>query len=161
MTLIQPSQTIRLSLLAGTLLALVAGFFVTADLGQRHEQALVSHIDADSSGVASLLQSRLAASQDPTELLKLGYHLAAADQCDLATTVLNRAEAITTSYRDNALLNGWCQLNLAQKTQLPVDQSQHLARARQLIDQGRLVDPLDPFGQSLDHELAKIELQTP
>ena len=142
-------------------LVLLLGGLVSHDLAGRHQADLIARLDSDSTGVANLLADRLNQSLDSFPLVKLGYRLAAADQCNLALPVLDRAQALNSTYRDVALLTGWCQLNLAQKATTPAAQATRLAQAKTQITQGRALDPLDPFGQSLELTLQQLEMPSP
>ncbi|MEK7460723.1 MAG: hypothetical protein AAB647_00735 [Patescibacteria group bacterium] len=140
---------------------LLLAFFVSGDLATREEAYLNSQLKADSTGVKSLLNDRLSQSNDPAGLVKLGYRLASADQCDLALPVFDRTQTLNAGYRDTALLAGWCQLKLAQSSTSRADQQAKLALAKTLVSQGRLIDPLDTFGQTLQATLDQVEVTTP
>jgi hypothetical protein len=144
-----------------SVLLVITGFLVINDLASRKETHLISKIDADSSGVSSLLANRLEQTQNPTQLITLGYRLASADQCDLAIQVFNRAQTLEDGYRDAALVAGWCHLKLAQGSSNQTDQLSNLSMAQQLISQGQAIDPLNSFGQTLSSAVKQLESGRP
>lgn len=159
MTLHHFSQPLRFTGLIA--ITMVMGLWMSADLAHREEKSLIAVIKPDSTGVSALLAERLATTTDTRGLVALGYRLAAADQCDLAVPVFNRAQDLSAIYRDANLMAGWCHLKIAQKSPDAGVQAAELAAAEKLVSAGQTIDPLNQFGRDLATTLASMSKNQP
>lgn len=120
------------------------------DFRNRLNQQVLSSAPEPLAAVAVTLSERLATSNDPAALLRLGHHLLRASEPELAALVFNRTVELAPTSPEAHLYLGWSLLLILEQGKLTSSEADAtLARARASLTTAQTLDPANELVRKL------------
>ncbi len=101
-----------------------------------YQQSLLKTVSDQSLNVMQLLDQRLLQNTDSLQLMRAGYHLAQANNCQSAIPILKRSRELSPTNRDTNLALSWC---------LVQNPNQDQSLFKQTLHEAQITDSLNPF----------------